>query len=229
MAPGALETRLGYIFSQPGLLTQALTHRSFGQPHNERLEFLGDSVLNCAVAKLLFERHADLPEGELSRLRANLVNQSVLAEIAADLQLGALLRLGDGEHKTGGASRPSILADAFEAILGAILLDSGFIAAEHVVNALFAARASSAEAGKAIKDAKTALQELLQARHLPLPQYTVQGIEGAAHRQLFFVRCEVTSHNIVAEGQGATRRVAEQEAATRALAMIAAAIAGVSS
>ena len=226
MTLGALETRLGYTFSQPGLLTQALTHRSFGQPHNERLEFLGDSVLNCAVAKLLFESHADLPEGELSRLRANLVNQSVLAEIAADLQLGALLRLGDGEHKTGGASRPSILADAVEAVLGGIFLDAGFAATEQVVNTLFASRASTAEAGKAVKDAKTSLQEMLQARRLALPQYAVQKIEGAAHRQVFFVRCEITSHHIVTEGQGATRRVAEQDAAARALASIAMAVSG---
>ena len=228
MTPGALEARLGYTFGQSGLLTQALTHRSFGQPHNERLEFLGDSVLNCAVAKLLFERHADLPEGELSRLRANLVNQSVLAEIAADLQLGTLLCLGDGELKTGGSSRPSILADAFEAILGAIFLDSGFSAAEQVVTALFVSRASAADAGKAIKDAKTSLQELLQAQRLALPQYTVQKIEGAAHRQVFFVRCEIASRHIVTDGQGTTRRVAEQDAAARALTAIEIAASGAS-
>ncbi|MBL0124982.1 MAG: ribonuclease III [Betaproteobacteria bacterium] len=220
MSASALETRLGHQFADAALLKQALTHRSFGVPHNERLEFLGDSVLNCAIAALVYAQYPDMPEGQLSRLRANLVNQASLAAIAINLELGDLLRLGEGEHKTGGNGRPSILADAVEALLGAIFLDAGFDKAAATVRLLFAARLESADEGSPAKDAKTALQEWLQARRLPLPEYTVLKIEGEAHRQKFHVRCEIPSQVVTAIGQGHSRRAAEQDAATQAFAMI---------
>jgi ribonuclease III len=212
-----LEHRLGHKFTNIALLEQALTHRSFGARHNERLEFLGDSILNCCIANLIFDKFPSMPEGELSRLRSNLVNQSVLAEIAMGLGLGNLMRLGDGEMKTGGSGRPSILADALEAILGAVHLDAGFVPASHVVRALFAPRIDTVGDSKPVKDAKTGLQEWLQGRHLPLPEYTVQRIEGESHRQVFHVECEVVSFDVKAEGRGASRRVAEQDAAAAAL------------
>ncbi|MEO8103157.1 MAG: ribonuclease III [Betaproteobacteria bacterium] len=220
MSPNALEARLGHRFAQPELLSQALTHRSFGVPHNERLEFLGDSILNCAVAILIYRQYPDMPEGQLSRLRANLVNQASLADIAVTLGLGNLLRLGEGEHKTGGAARPSILADALEALLGAIYLDAGFDRAAAAVQFLFAKRLESANECQPAKDAKTALQEWLQARRLPLPQYTVVKIEGEAHRQQFHVRCEIPSQSVTAVGRGHSRRTAEQDAASQAFARI---------
>ena len=220
MSPDALEARLRHRFTEPALLTQALTHRSFGVPHNERLEFLGDSVLNCAIATLIYGHYPEMPEGQLSRLRANLVNQVSLADIAVALDLGNLLRLGEGEHKTGGAGRPSILADALEAVLGAIFVDAGFDKAAATVQLLFAQRLESASDGNPAKDAKTVLQEWLQARRLPLPQYTVLKIEGEAHRQKFHVRCEIPSQGMTAVGQGLSRRTAEQDAATQAFARI---------
>ena len=220
MSPDAIESRLGHRFAEPELLTQALTHRSFGVPHNERLEFLGDSVLNCAIATLIYGHYPEMPEGQLSRLRANLVNQASLAEIAVTLDLGNLLRLGEGEHKTGGAGRPSILADALEALLGAVFLDAGFDKAAATVQRLFAKRLESANDGKPAKDAKTALQEWMQARRLPLPEYTVLKIEGEAHRQKFHVRCEISSQGVIAVGQGHSRRTAEQDAATQVFACI---------
>lgn len=215
-----LQIRLGHRFSNPSLLVQALTHRSFGVPHNERLEFLGDSVLNCAVAALIYARNPEMPEGQLSRMRANLVNQSALAEISLSLALGGMLRLGEGEQKTGGSARPSILADGLEALLGAIFIDAGFETAAATVARLFAERLDSANVEGPAKDAKTALQEWLQARKLPVPLYSVQKIEGDAHRQLFHVRCEVPSRDIVATGQGLSRRAAEQDAANIAFAQI---------
>lgn len=215
-----LEAKLGHVFSDSSLLSQALTHRSFGIPHNERLEFLGDSVLNCAVAKFIYDHFPDMPEGELSRLRSNLVNQAVLADIATELEVGGQMRLGEGELKTGGASRPSILADAIEALLGAILLDAGFDKAQATVNQLYAGRIETANEGKPAKDAKTALQEWLQARRLPLPKYVVLKIEGEAHRQKFHVQCDVPSQGVTAVGQGLSRRTAEQDAALQALALI---------
>ena len=215
-----LEAKLGHVFSETSLLTQALTHRSFGVPHNERLEFLGDSVLNCAIAKLIYDHYPEMPEGELSRLRSNLVNQAMLAGIATELGVGALMRLGEGELKTGGASRPSILADSIEALLGAIFLDAGFDTAQATVSRLYEGRIGAASDGKPAKDAKTALQEWLQARRLPLPQYVVLKIEGEAHRQKFHVRCDVESQSVTAMGVGASRRAAEQEAALQAFALI---------
>lgn len=220
MAANELERKLGHAFSQPSLLVQALTHRSFGTPHNERLEFLGDSVLNCAVARRIFEYFPAMPEGELSRLRANLVNQTTLAEIAGQLSLGGLLRMGEGELRTHGAERPSTLADAFEAVLGAVFLDAGYVAAAAIVDRIFAERIRVAGGTTPTKDAKTALQEWLQARRLPLPRYSVLKIEGAAHKQLFHVRCEIDSQSVTTNGQGTSRRIAEQEAASHALAAI---------
>ncbi len=205
---------------QPSLLEQALTHRSFGIPHNERLEFLGDSVLNCAVAMLIFRRDENMAEGDLSRLRANLVNQAVLAEIAESLHLGPQLRLGEGELKTGGADRPSILADAVEALLGAVLLDAGFEKAQQVVQGLFSARIDQLRHVAPAKDAKTALQEWLQAKRLALPRYSVIKIDGEAHRQVFSVKCDVDYGSISTVGTGASRRAAEQDAATKALGQL---------
>ncbi len=222
MSLSGLEQKLGYKFSSDALLLQALTHRSFSAGHNERLEFLGDSVLNCCIASLIYGLFSSMPEGELSRLRANLVNQAVLAKIAADLGIGSLLRLGDGEIKTGGASRPSILGDALEAILGAVYLDDGFAAAARVVGVLYSARIETVRDSKPVKDAKTGLQEWLQRKHLPLPEYTVKRIEGESHRQIFHVQCEIGSFDLKTDGCGANRRLAEQDAAMRAFNILAA-------
>ena len=216
----ALARRLGVEFRDQGLLLQALTHRSFGTPHNERLEFLGDAMLNLAIARLTFEKFPAMPEGELSRLRANLVNQSVLAGIAEELGIGGVLRLGEGEIKTGGASRPSILADAVESLIGAVFVDSGVEAADALVARLFATRLDSPEQNSPSKDAKTALQEWLQARRHQLPQYMVKRIEGAAHQQTFFVECITERPAFKVEGTGGTRRAAEQDAATKVIAKI---------
>jgi len=215
-----LERRLGHTFSKPDLARQALTHRSFGTPHNERLEFLGDSLLNCSVATLLYERFPKLPEGDLSRLRAALVNQRSLAEVAIELGLGERLRLGEGELKSGGFRRPSILADAVEALLGAVFLDAGFDATRTAVERLLASRLESAENQPVDKDPKTALQELLQGRGLALPRYAVQKTEGEAHDQTFIVECRVDDLGISASGTGASRRAAEQAAAESVLAQL---------
>ena len=208
-----LERRLGHAFADRELARQALTHRSFGTPHNERLEFLGDSLLNCAVATLLYERFPRLPEGDLSRLRAALVNQRSLAEVAADLGLGEKLRLGEGELKSGGFRRPSILADAVEALLGAIFLDAGFEAVRKAVALVLAEKIESAAEKPVDKDPKTALQEHLQGRGLALPRYSVQKTEGEAHEQTFVVECRVDDLGLAATGTGASRRAAEQAAA----------------
>jgi ribonuclease-3 len=208
-----LERRLAHRFASPELPRQALTHRSYGAPHNERLEFLGDSLLNCAVATLLYERFPALPEGDLSRLRAGLVNQSSLSEIARDLGLGERLRLGEGELKSGGFRRPSILADALEALLGAVYLDGGFDAVRSAVSTLLAERLDRPEGLPVGKDPKTALQELLQAQRLALPRYTVKKTEGEAHDQTFIVECRVEELGLMSEGKGASRRAAEQAAA----------------
>jgi ribonuclease III len=220
MPPNSLEQRLGHTFVLRDLLTLALTHRSFGAANNERLEFLGDSVLSCAISKLLCERAPDMPEGELSRFRANLVNQSALADIATALGIGQTLRLGEGELKTGGARRPSILADALEALIGAVFLDAGFDRAAAVVQGLFSPGIDAAGAAKPGKDAKTVLQEWLQARRMDLPQYAVLRIEGEAHRQVFHVQCEITALDIVTAGEGQSRRIAEQTAASGAIALL---------
>jgi ribonuclease III len=215
-----LERRLGHKFANPDLAGQALTHRSHGTPHNERLEFLGDSLLNCAVATLLYERFGKLPEGDLSRLRAALVNQSSLSKVASGLGLGDRLRLGEGELKSGGFRRPSILADAVEALLGAVYLDAGFEAVRNVVEKLLGQRIEDKQDLPVAKDPKTALQEHLQARKLALPRYSVQRTEGEAHDQTFTVECRIDDLGIVASGQGASRRAAEQEAAEGVLAKL---------
>jgi ribonuclease III len=212
-----LEKALGHAFKQPKLLNQALTHRSHSSPHNERLEFLGDSVLNCAVATLLYQGFPALKEGELSRLRASLVRQETLADIATGLALGDVLSLGEGELKSGGFRRPSILADALEALVGAIYLDGGFSAAEQTIEILYRQRIEQIDPHDAGKDAKTALQELLQARRLPVPQYHLLATRGDAHAQEFEVSCVVPAVDLSVTGRGISRRGAEQQAAQAAL------------
>jgi len=212
----ALCRRLGYVFTQPQLLQRALTHRSHSQAHNERLEFLGDSVLNCVIAKHLFDAYPDLPEGELSRLRSNLVNQQTLFILAQQLDLGEVLLLGEGERKSAGFRRPSILADAMEAIFGAVFLDAGFAAAERVVLGLYVPFIAQADVQSLGKDAKTLLQEYLQGKRLALPQYTVIATQGEAHAQLFQVECEIGQLKLTTRGEGSSRRTAEQAAAEAA-------------
>jgi ribonuclease-3 len=215
-----LEQALGYRFTQPEMLRQALTHRSHSSPHNERLEYLGDSVLNCTVATLLFQQFPNLKEGDLSRLRANLVRQEALAEIAADLQIGDVLRLGEGELKSGGFRRPSILADTLEAIFGAIYLDAGFDVARSTIERLYRSRIDRIDPRNLGKDAKTALQEWLQGRRLPLPHYELAETHGEAHAQEFVVHCSIPSIDLQVTGRGGSRRAAEQEAAQSAIAKL---------
>jgi ribonuclease-3 len=213
-----LEERLGYAFQNRSLLTRALTHRSYAADHNERLEFVGDGVLNCVIAAALFHRFPRLPEGDLSRLRANLVNRDSLLLRAQDLGLAGLIRLGEGEQKSGGATRPSILADAVEAVFGAVFLDGGFDAARGVIDRLYADALSAVNPATTGKDPKTQLQEWLQGRGRPLPEYTIVAIEGEAHQQSFTVRCHVHGLAQDTTGHGSSRRIAEQEAARAALA-----------
>ena len=212
-----LETVLGYPFEDKSLLELALTHRSFGARNNERLEFLGDSVLGTSVSSLLFERFAKLDEGDLSRVRANLVKQAALADIANRLGLSQHLRLGEGELKSGGFRRPSILADTFEAILGAIYLDGGFEKAQAVIHQLYEPILQSIDPKTIGKDAKTLLQEFLQAHKLALPAYTVIATHGAAHSQQFEVACDIAQLDIQVQAAGTSRRAAEQTAAKLAL------------
>lgn len=216
-----LQRRLGHEFREPALLRRAITHRSHAADHNERLEFLGDSLLNCVIAILLYERLPGLPEGDLSRLRAGLVNQASLCEIAQSLSLGDELLLGEGELKSGGFRRPSILADGFEALLGAVFLDAGFAAVRGVVESLFAGHLERVRVDPPAKDPKTALQEALQGRRLPLPRYTVLDVGGEAHLQVFRVECRVDELGVSGAGEGASRRAAEQQAAEAVLAALA--------
>jgi ribonuclease-3 len=225
MATADLQRRLGHDFGDPDLLRQALTHRSFGQPNNERLEFLGDSVLNCVVATLLYQRFGSIDEGDLSRRRAALVRQDTLHAIATGLELGDSLRLGEGEARSGGARRPSILADALEAIVGAVFLDAGFERARSVIARLYEPILAAGEPAGAIKDPKTQLQELLQARRLPLPRYSVVATGGVAHEQVFEVDCAIPKLGLRTLGRGPSRRAAEQAAAAVALEQAAAAVA----
>ncbi len=211
--PTRLTRQLGYTFRQPALLRQALTHRSYGTPHNERLEFLGDSVLSLAISTHLYHGFPQLTEGELSRVRAHLVKEPTLAEIAQELRLGDYLFLGEGELKSGGFRRPSILADALEAIFGAIYLDGGFADAQRVIEGLYAPVIARLDPKKLSKDPKTQLQEFLQGRKLRLPQYTIVATEGEAHEQHFKVECHIPDLEIRAVGGGASRRKAEQDAA----------------
>lgn len=219
LAPGleALQRRLGHRFRQPDLLVRALTHRSYSADHYERLEFLGDAVLGLAVSTLLVERLPQQAEGELSRARASLVRQDALHRIALDLGLPALLRLGEGEQRSGGRERASILADAAEAVLGALYLDAGFEAAQAVARRWYEGVELRPGLGK---DAKTALQEWLQARRIPVPTYTMVEIVGEAHAQEFEVACEIPKLAVRTLGRGPSRRIAEQQSAELALAAV---------
>jgi ribonuclease III len=213
----ALQARLQHKFSDPRLLARALTHRSFSAEHNERLEFLGDSVLNLAVAALLYGKLQALPEGDLSRVRANLVRQETLHQLALGLDLPEVLRLGEGEARSGGSRRPSILADALEALIGAVHLDAGYGAAEALVHRLFQDVAINPTMAATAKDPKTELQEWLQGRKMKLPVYRVAGTVGAAHKQTFDVECEIPELGVVERGIGASRRAGEQAAAAAML------------
>jgi ribonuclease III len=215
-----VQAAFGYAFAEPALCHSALTHRSAGSDHNERLEFLGDSVLNCSVARLLYDAHPDADEGALSRLRATLVSGDTLAEVALKLGLGEHLRLGPGELKSGGFRRASILADTLEAILGAIFLDSGFDAAAAAVKRILGARLSTLPAADLLKDPKTRLQEALQARGLALPIYVLTAVTGDPHDQTFTVSCEVPIFAVSAVGEGGSRRRAEQLAAAKLLELL---------
>ncbi|WP_291065873.1 ribonuclease III [Hydrogenophaga sp.] len=221
----ALQQRLRHDFAQPRLLLRALTHRSFAADHNERLEFLGDSVLGLAVSALLFEKLGQLPEGDLSRVRANLVKQDSLVEIASRLGLPACLRLGEGEKRSGGQQRPSILADALEAILGAVYLDAGFDAAAALVRRLYGDTVLDGQMGALGKDPKTELQEWLQGRKMKLPVYRVVTTRGDAHQQTFDVECCVAEIACSQRGLGASRRAAEQAAAAALLQQLGASVA----
>jgi ribonuclease-3 len=212
-----LQQRLQHVFADPRLLQRAVTHRSFSADHNERLEFLGDSVLNLAVSSLLYERLARLPEGDLSRVRANLVRQETLHQIALRLRLPEVLRLGEGELKSGGLRRPSILADALEALIGAVYLDAGYERAQALVQRLYEGVEITPQMQAAAKDPKTALQEWLQGRKMKLPLYEVVATVGAAHRQSFEVECSIAALGLRARGSGTSRRAAEQAAAAAML------------
>ena len=212
-----LQARIGHRFRQPALLDRALTHRSFGADHNERLEFLGDAVLSLAVSSLLFERFAGSDEGDLTRVRAHLVREDSLHRMALQLGLPEVVRLSDGEARGGGAQRASILADALEAVIGAVFLDAGFDAARSLVQRLFGEVIAGTEIGSWAKDAKTELQEWLQARRLPVPTYRIAATRGQAHAQTFEVECSVPALGLTQAGEGRSRRQAEQEAARKML------------
>ncbi len=212
-----LQARIGHRFRQTALLERALTHRSFGADHNERLEFLGDAVLSLAVSSLLFDRFAGSDEGDLTRVRAHLVREDSLHRMALQLELPDVVRLSEGEARGGGAQRASILADALEAVIGAVFLDAGFDAARALVQRLFGDVIAGTEIGSWAKDAKTELQEWLQARRLPVPTYRIAATRGQAHAQTFEVECEVPALGLTQAGEGRSRRQAEQEAARRML------------
>ena len=213
----ALQQRIAHRFDDRALLTCALTHRSFGADHNERLEFLGDAVLSLAISALLFERFAGSDEGDLTRVRAHLVREDSLHRVALQIGLPEVLRLGEGEARGGGAQRASILADALEAVIGATFRDGGYEAASRVVQGLFGEVIQNTDVASWSKDAKTELQEWLQARRLPVPAYRISATRGQAHAQTFEVECLVPPLNLVEGGVGRSRRVAEQEAARRML------------
>ena len=215
--PAALEERLGHRFGDARLLEQALTHRSHGPQNNERLEFLGDGVLGCSVAEALYARFPNLPEGQLTRMRASLVREEALAEVAAALGVAAALRLGESERSAGTGARPSVLADAVEALIGAVFLDAGYEAAREAVLRAFAPLMERLDPGEPQKDPKTQLQEILQARHQRLPEYRILSVKGAAHRQSFEVECRVADAGVAASGTGSSRQRAEQDAARAVL------------
>lgn len=213
----ALQQRLQHEFADVSLLTQAVTHRSFSADHNERLEFLGDSVLGLSVSHLLYQRLSSLPEGELSRVRAHLVKQDTLHQLAVTLGLPEVIRLGEGEMRSGGQQRASILADAIEAVIGAVYLDGGFGVAQALVGRLYKAVDINPAMDAIGKDPKTELQEWLQARRMKLPTYKVVATLGAAHKQTFDVECEILEFNLSERGIGGSRRAGEQAAATAML------------
>lgn len=216
----SFDEALGYRFHARALRDEALTHRSYGVPNNERLEFLGDGVLSAVVAAELYSRYPTLQEGELSRLRASLVRENTLHSIALRVGLAAELRLGEGEARSGGRARASILADALEAVIGAIYLDGGFEAAREAIRRLYGPLLENAPSAGLEKDPKTELQEILQARRSPLPAYAVVRTSGAAHSQTFEVECVIAAHGIRTTGAGTSRRLAEQEAASKAIALL---------
>jgi ribonuclease-3 len=213
----ALQTRLQHQFVDPGLLKRALTHRSFSADHNERLEFLGDSVLGVVVADMLYRQLQNLPEGDLSRVRANLVKQDTLHKLSVDLGLPEVIQLGEGEMRSGGQKRPSILADALEAVIGAVYLDAGFAVAQALVQRLYHAVEINPAMDAIGKDPKTELQELLQARRMKVPTYRVVATLGVAHKQTFDVECEVLELNLCERGIGGSRRAGEQASASAML------------
>ncbi len=216
-ALAALQQRLGYRFEQPELLRRALTHRSWGAEHNERLEFLGDAVLSLAVSKLLYARHAGSDEGDLTRVRAHLVREDSLHRVALGLGVPEVLRMSEGELRGGGPQRPSLLADAVEGVIGAVFLDGGYEAAQSLVQRLFGEIIQATEVESWTKDAKTELQEWLQARKVPVPAYRIAATRGQAHAQTFEVECAVATLGLAERGEGKSRRNAEQEAARRLL------------
>jgi ribonuclease-3 len=221
-AIAALLKQLEYSFVNAELLDEALTHRSAAAKNNERLEFLGDGILNFVIAHELFKRYPDVQEGDLSRLRATLVNKESLAEIAKHLNLSEVIKLGSGELKSGGFRRPSILADAVESIFGAVYSDSGFESCRDLIVRLYEKRLASPTDLQSLKDAKTQLQELLQSRHYALPEYEVVKITGQAHAQIFHIRCSIEKMNIQVDGEGRSRRKAEQVAAEKAIIKVTA-------
>jgi ribonuclease-3 len=216
----ALQRRLGYRFADVTLLQRALTHRSFGAEHNERVEFLGDAVLNLAVSRLLYDRHSASDEGDLTRVRAHLVREDSLHRAAVGLGLPDMLRVSEGELRGGGTQRPSILADALEAVIGAVFLDGGYESAAGLVRRLFGEVIDSSEADSWSKDPKTELQEWLQARRIAVPAYRIVATRGQAHAQTFEVECAVAALGLAERGDGRSRRAAEQEAASRMLAAL---------
>lgn len=213
----ALQKRLKHQFADAGLLMRAVTHRSFSADHNERLEFLGDAVLGAVVADMLHQRLQNLPEGDLSRIRANLVRQDTLHQLSVSLGLPEVIRLGEGEMRSGGKKRPSILADVLEAVIGAVYLDAGFPAAQALVQRLYQAVEINPAMDAMGKDPKTELQEWLQGRKMKLPLYRVVATLGAAHQQTFDVECEIVELNLSERGIGGSRRAGEQAAATAML------------
>jgi ribonuclease III len=215
-----LQQRLGHGFAQPALMQRALTHRSWGAEHNERLEFLGDAVLSLAISALLYERFGASDEGDLTRVRAHLVREDSLHRVALALGLPEVLRLSEGEMRGGGALRPSILADAVEALIGAAFVDSGYDAALRIVARLFGEQITAGDTGSWTKDAKTELQEWLQARRISVPSYRIVATRGQAHAQTFEVECAVATLGLAELGEGRSRRAAEQEAARRLLEVL---------
>lgn len=212
-----LSKRLGYQFQERSLLVQALTHRSAGNPHNERLEYLGDSILGFVVAKHLFNRFPEQPEGKLTRMRSSLVKGETLADLARDMELGEVIRLGPGEMKSGGFSRDSILSDAVEAVIGALYMEAGIDKTEELILLWLAQKIHSLDPDFHPKDNKTRLQEYTQGRQMPLPEYQVSKITGKSHNQRFFVSCKVQVLERSIEGEGTSRRKAEQDAAQKVI------------